>query len=173
MDPTSSHSQDAMRCVPKRPRPMGSCITRPTPVERPTLTDGTALALLACRRAMWLWVCRDALYRLKHNAIQRHIVQIMRILDDVDHVLCDIETVPRMVLLFRLHSKDATIQKLRDVMERQDRRRACCVCFQNASCMLYGPCNHVCVCERCDTRVTDRCPICRDTICDRTRVFFS
>ena len=122
---------------------------------------------------MQLWVCRDALYRLKQNAIKRHSVQMMRILEQVDRVLCDIETVPKLVLLLRIRAKDATIQTLKDAMEQQDRRRACCVCFQNASCMLYDPCKHVCVCETCDAHVIDRCPICRHTICDRTRVFFS
>lgn len=73
----------------------------------------------------------------------------------------------------QIREREMRIDELEQRLEKQETSRACCVCFQKTSCMLYEPCNHICVCETCDVRVSDRCPICRKDIHGRMSVYFS
>ena len=151
---------------------MGSCISREHVHTDKTL-ESIGFAIVACRYAMRQWVCRDALHRLRSHAIDCHGKHIVRMLNDADRLICDIESTSGVTLMNQLREREMRIEELEQRLEKQEISRACCVCFQNTSCMLYEPCNHICVCERCDARVLDRCPICRNDIHGRMPVYFS
>ncbi len=50
----------------------------------------------------------------------------------------------------------------------------CCICLSANKCVLFLPCKHICVCEDCGlTRLPPltNCPVCRETIRSKTKVF--
>lgn len=151
---------------------MGSCISSES-VHTDRTLDNIGCVVVACRHAMKFWLCRDALHRLRSHAFHCHCKHIVRMLNDADRLICDIESTPGLKLMNQLREREMRIEELEQRLEKQEISRACCVCFQDTSCMLYEPCNHICVCERCDARVLDRCPICRKDIEGRVSVYFS
>ena len=46
----------------------------------------------------------------------------------------------------------------------------CCVCADEVSNTLLEPCNHLCVCQSCSTRIMF-CPICRSNIANKKVIF--
>jgi hypothetical protein len=48
----------------------------------------------------------------------------------------------------------------------------CCVCLTKKKTHAFSPCFHMCVCERCSTRITT-CPICRTPILARHHIYIS
>ena len=151
---------------------MGSCFSSEH-VHIDRTLENTGFAITACRYVMRQWLCRDALHRLRYHAIQCHGKNIVQMLNEAECLMCDIESTPSVTLMNQLREREIRIEELEQRLERQEISRACCVCFQNTSCMLYEPCNHICVCERCDAQVLDRCPICRNDIDRRVSVYFS
>lgn len=144
---------------------MGACLSRPDATPLPP-EDFVACVVRTC------W-CRDALYRLRHHALECHAARLESLVHETSALLETMESLPSARLFFRIADRDATIHRLERMLERQDRTRACCVCFHASSCVMYAPCHHVCVCERCDARVARKCPICRRDVAERTRVYFS
>ena len=47
----------------------------------------------------------------------------------------------------------------------------CITCDTNQRNILFGPCNHLCVCSSCNINSIINCPICRSPIINRTRIF--
>jgi hypothetical protein len=47
----------------------------------------------------------------------------------------------------------------------------CAVCQEHAKEILLEPCNHVCLCDSCSEKVKDECPLCRQKIRSRKKVF--
>jgi len=47
----------------------------------------------------------------------------------------------------------------------------CITCDTNQRNILFGPCNHLCVCSGCNINSIINCPICRSPIINRTRIF--
>ncbi|VDN56804.1 unnamed protein product [Dracunculus medinensis] len=47
-------------------------------------------------------------------------------------------------------------------------RMLCCICFSNEKSVLFQPCNHICLCTECATKLitstAPNCPICRARI---------
>lgn len=111
--------------------------------------------------------------RLRSHAVERHGRRLARLLDETAHILRDLERTSSVRLMLQMVAKDARIRRLTRLTEEQDRTRACCVCVNRPSCVLFVPCHHVCVCAQCDARVSHQCPICRSHIRDRIRVYFS
>jgi len=151
---------------------MGACLgcvddAIPQTVASPTIVP------CVLQRIVRSCLCREAFVRLRSHAVERHGRRHARLLDETSHVLRDLQRTPGVRLMLQMVAKDATIRRLTRMTEEQDRMRLCCVCVHNPSCVLYAPCHHVCVCERCDPRMTHRCPICRVQIEDRARVYFS
>mmetsp|Transcript_25314 Transcript_25314/g.28156 ORF Transcript_25314/g.28156 Transcript_25314/m.28156 type:complete len:236 (+) Transcript_25314:138-845(+) len=70
------------------------------------------------------------------------------------------------------------LQNVRDhkvsVMNTQIKRELmeCVVCFDEAITTLLQPCNHLCLCAGCASRV-EKCPMCNGPIEARTAVFFA
>lgn len=59
--------------------------------------------------------------------------------------------------------------------------KTCCICLENPKCVVLMPCKHLCVCDACggtgsedskrDSNLLKTCPICRETIKQRIKVF--
>ena len=51
----------------------------------------------------------------------------------------------------------------------------CCVCLAAKRNILFEPCNHVAVCQQCDTHMKVsrkyQCPVCREAILRSQKVF--
>eukprot|EP01118_Nematostelium_gracile_P008530 TRINITY_DN2829_c0_g1_i1.p1 TRINITY_DN2829_c0_g1~~TRINITY_DN2829_c0_g1_i1.p1 ORF type:complete len:328 (+),score=82.14 TRINITY_DN2829_c0_g1_i1:74-1057(+) len=56
--------------------------------------------------------------------------------------------------------------------EEEEDKQACDVCMEEKKCMVFIPCGHVCCCENCSQDVKD-CPICRQKIAQKFKVFVS
>ncbi|XP_055345902.1 uncharacterized protein LOC129593553 [Paramacrobiotus metropolitanus] len=54
--------------------------------------------------------------------------------------------------------------------DEDDSKGKCCVCLDEDVCMLFVPCNHLCVCEEC-SKMMDDCPYCRGRITKKSKVF--
>lgn len=51
---------------------------------------------------------------------------------------------------------------------------SCVVCRDNVPCVVFKPCSHSCCCASCALALPNRrCPICNETIRQKTRVFFA
>ena len=53
---------------------------------------------------------------------------------------------------------------------------ACIICLSVSADMVYAPCQHICVCQSCDTksrRNIKDCPLCRKKIRTRTKVYMA
>ncbi len=48
---------------------------------------------------------------------------------------------------------------------------SCVICLDQIPNMTFIPCGHLATCESCSSRVQD-CPICREKIVNRQKVFF-
>ncbi|XP_026749079.1 inhibitor of apoptosis protein isoform X2 [Galleria mellonella] len=57
-------------------------------------------------------------------------------------------------------------------IELEDTRKLCKVCYEDECNVVIVPCGHVCACAKC-VLSTDRCPICRGSIDNTLRLYFS
>ena len=48
----------------------------------------------------------------------------------------------------------------------------CVICMEEARTILFMPCRHLCACKKCSLKIDDRCPICRNIIQDKQKVFW-
>ena len=55
--------------------------------------------------------------------------------------------------------------------EQQQKERACVICMENPKNVVLSPCNHLCICQDCSSRVVLTCPICRSAIKKKTVVY--
>lgn len=66
-------------------------------------------------------------------------------------------------------------EKAEDMQSSENASMNCCICLQRLKCVLLLPCLHLCLCEVCaDKDVTGNipdCPICRQSIQHRLRVY--
>ena len=61
-----------------------------------------------------------------------------------------------------------------DRKDRLDREESlCCCCWELPKSVVLLPCRHMCVCEACgmDERTLPTCPMCREQILQRIKVF--
>jgi hypothetical protein len=47
----------------------------------------------------------------------------------------------------------------------------CITCDTNQRNIVFGPCNHLCICSSCNINIVSHCPICRSRIINRTQIF--
>ena len=50
---------------------------------------------------------------------------------------------------------------------------ACKICYSNFSNILCTPCNHLCICSKCSSRIKKKCPLCRGYLNRKIKVFLS
>ena len=51
-------------------------------------------------------------------------------------------------------------------------KKSCIVCYTNEISIIFKPCNHLCICEKCNEKVNS-CPMCRKLISSRLKVKLS
>lgn len=56
-------------------------------------------------------------------------------------------------------------------IHENSKSKTCVICYENISSVLIRPCNHLCVCSKCNCRVYS-CPICRGFILNKVKVKF-
>eukprot|EP00743_Colponemidia_sp_Colp-15_P009700 GILK01010615.1.p1 GENE.GILK01010615.1~~GILK01010615.1.p1 ORF type:complete len:254 (+),score=20.72 GILK01010615.1:47-808(+) len=66
-------------------------------------------------------------------------------------------------LFDRVCQLEQECDQLKKSLDREKARRECVVCQDNEVAISCRPCNHVCLCASCSTKVTF-CPICRQVI---------
>ena len=65
-----------------------------------------------------------------------------------------------------------------DADDDEDEDRLCVICWDAPKDTLIQPCNHLCLCHSCATKVDHRgvrisqCPMCRGNVFDTIKVFF-
>jgi len=47
----------------------------------------------------------------------------------------------------------------------------CVICKERAKEILQEPCNHICVCEACSKKMQETCPICRQKIVSKRKIY--
>eukprot|EP00741_Cyanophora_paradoxa_P021038 tig00021326_g20307.t1 len=57
-------------------------------------------------------------------------------------------------------------------MERETERKACKICLDRSAGVAFNPCGHIVSCDTCSTRLRE-CPMCRQRIVSRLRVYHS
>ena len=50
---------------------------------------------------------------------------------------------------------------------------ACAICFEDNVSIVFGPCGHACICERCGDLGLQECPICRRTVSTQIKLHFA
>ena len=65
-----------------------------------------------------------------------------------------------------------TASRRASIHRKDERDKLCSVCVTNDKCVLLMPCNHLCVCEPCSTRV-DNCPLCNTGATNKVKVLFN
>ena len=54
-----------------------------------------------------------------------------------------------------------------------ENRLTCIICLDNERNILFNPCHHICCCNRCVNNLNNMCPVCRQEIQSRTRVYIN
>jgi hypothetical protein len=49
--------------------------------------------------------------------------------------------------------------------------KMCCICLENEKCVLLLPCKHICICTKCSKKSLKCCPMCRETILQKLKVY--
>lgn len=81
----------------------------------------------------------------------------------------EIESMLHHGLRLVTEQKKELIQKQFGLEKEQ---KLCVVCQVQEKTILLLPCRHLCLCENCSSRTTlSDCPLCRDTIQDKIRVY--
>ena len=65
--------------------------------------------------------------------------------------------------------KNEKINKLKESSFGFMNKKACIVCLANEISVIFKPCNHLCICEKCSEKVNS-CPMCRKLITSRIKV---
>ena len=51
-------------------------------------------------------------------------------------------------------------------------KKCCIVCYKNEINVLFKPCNHLCVCKNCSTKI-EICPMCRTKIKEKSKIKYA
>jgi hypothetical protein len=84
------------------------------------------------------------------------------------------------VLCIRVREeKDKKIRSRAEALEKSNEEVSqislCCICRESVRTILFLPCRHLCVCEKCAEcpALQGKCPVCRGPIEDQLKVFCS
>jgi hypothetical protein len=68
---------------------------------------------------------------------------------------------------------DTVTDHSRDKIE-QSTTGACAICMEESSTILFVPCRHLAICSTCEPKYESKeCPICRESVKDRIKVFLN
>jgi uncharacterized coiled-coil protein SlyX len=132
-------------------------------------------------------VARDSLFLSRENAILDSIVATHRAERDILR-----ERLARLEQSLKQHQgealEDLSLNELLSLKARllhaagladdalarlQTQDRKCSVCFDREAETVLMPCRHCCLCADCADHATlDRCPLCREPVASRLRIFY-
>tara|TARA_Y100000994_G_scaffold126078_1_gene103495 strand:- start:6245 stop:7183 length:939 start_codon:yes stop_codon:yes gene_type:complete len=76
-----------------------------------------------------------------------------------------------------LHTSINDLNSLKDDHEELEQYTNCKICYENKTCIVLKPCNHLCLCETCERTLMNHhsrtCPICRKRWTDKIKIFCS
>ena len=75
------------------------------------------------------------------------------------------------VVLKRVSRARDEIEKKKEANSNTDTNNVCCVCLVGRKTILLMPCRHLCLCDSCNTRINDRCPMCNSCITHSITVY--
>jgi len=81
--------------------------------------------------------------------------------------------------VYAMHGTEKVLVKENNAQKERkedDPGMICVVCLDSTRSHLFSPCNHLCVCEGCDSEIIKNkssCPICRQKIIGSVKVFMS
>lgn len=75
-------------------------------------------------------------------------------------------------LLPRVWKLEEENRRLQQSVEPPNERLECKICFASSLQVAFLPCGHVATCVQCGARF-DRCPLCKEVVLDRARLFFA
>lgn len=87
------------------------------------------------------------------------------------------DLVSSSLLHMKNHDEQAHKRSLeQDHMDNNDatrKRLECIICLSNERSFMISPCNHLCCCSICVSRIENTCPVCRVPIQSIIRIFWS
>lgn len=63
-------------------------------------------------------------------------------------------------------------KKCNQVLSTEDITLFCDICANDEKNVCFIPCGHVCCCIECSSILTDKCPMCKETIQSKMRIFY-
>ncbi|KAL4233263.1 hypothetical protein ACF0H5_007947 [Mactra antiquata] len=84
----------------------------------------------------------------------------------------DKKSIPQSTLRPSSASSTNDVEKVMLENEKLKDMKLCKICMDNELCMTFLPCGHLATCEGCSTTLTE-CPICRNEITQRVKVFWA
>ena len=71
-----------------------------------------------------------------------------------------------------LDEKDACLRAMKAEKERMEDRLSCILCMDAEVTTAFTPCSHLCCCEACSRNpALVNCPICREPIASKDRIY--
>lgn len=62
--------------------------------------------------------------------------------------------------------------RLNSDLKEQNNSSYCCICLDERKCIVFLPCNHLCICENCSVNhKVKKCPLCREKVDKNLKVF--
>ena len=96
---------------------------------------------------------------------------------------CETATSCRLALMSALNQSQKDVDTAKDELRRQQaelratqgqpRIPECTICCETTVGVVFGPCGHACVCERCADLALDGCPLCRGIINTKMKLHFA
>ena len=56
-------------------------------------------------------------------------------------------------------------------IENTDSNNSCCVCLEGKKTVVLMPCRHLCLCDACQYRIKETCPLCKTTVTHSINVY--
>ena len=98
--------------------------------------------------------------------------------NDIKHInnlknLNDLEfKIFNMLDLIRKIKTDKLESEKNKELLKKYKNKSCVICYENIAYILMIPCNHLCVCVNCNSKVIGNCPICRAPLFNKIKVKF-
>ena len=67
--------------------------------------------------------------------------------------------------------ENMSVEDLKDKYTGLFDKMACKICYSNFSNILCTPCNHLCICSKCSSRIKKKCPLCRGYLNRKIKIF--
>ena len=104
-------------------------------------------------------------------------LEVLEYLENVEQENTKIknEIIPSMEkIMEKFEAKNKEFEKLEIKNKELEERNLCKICLVAEICYVFVPCGHGCTCENCAlNRDLKNCPICREKITTRMKIYLS